>query len=83
MNIPEEGLEFKILKRKGRLFLDYGGWTYDLSPPEFVRMVLPPNIKGVDSFLMEGARRKGIQDDFLLSFSREETFECDASANYI
>lgn len=83
MNIPEKLLKFKVLKRKGKLFLDYGGWTYDLSPPDFVRMVLPPNVTGVDSFLLEGAKRKGIDGDFMLQFSHEPSLECDASASYL
>lgn len=83
MNTPEKLLEFKVLKRKGKLYLDYGGWTYDLSPPDFVRMVLPPNISGVDSFLMDGAKRKGIDGDFTLKFSHIPLLECDASARYL
>jgi len=82
MNTPSESLKFKVLKRKGRLFLDHHGWTYDLSPPEFVRMILPPNVAGVDAFLVEGSKRKGISGDFTLEFSSDFNFECDASATY-
>lgn len=83
MNTPEKVLEFKVLKRKGRLYLDYGGWTYDLSPPDFVRIALPPNVSGVDSFLIEGAKRKRLEGDFTLQFSHEDSLDCDASANYL
>jgi hypothetical protein len=81
MSIHERQI-INILRRKGRLFLDHEGWTYDLSPPDFIKMSLPPNTKGIDSFLEEGARAKGIDGDFNIVFSREWFFECDASAFY-
>jgi hypothetical protein len=83
MNTHENSLEFNVIRRKGKLFLDYGGWTYDLSPPDFVRMVLPPNVSGVDAFLLHGSKTKGIVGDFKLKFDREPSLECDAEANYI
>ena len=83
MRTHENDLDFKVIKRKGRLFLDYEGWTYDLSPPEIVRMALPPNILGVDFFLMKGAMIKGIEGDFRLKFDLEESLQYDTFASYI
>lgn len=79
-NDPEK---FKVIRRKGKLYFDHGGWTYDLSPPEFVSMILPPNISGVDAFLEDGAKAKGITGDFLVSFSPEWFIGCDAKADYL
>jgi hypothetical protein len=75
--------KFKVIRRKGRLFLDYEGWTYDLSPPEIINMTLPPDVSGVDAYLLEGSKNKGIKGDFSVSFNSEWFIGCDASAKYM
>lgn len=75
--------KFKVIRRKGRLFLDHEGWTYDLSPPDAMKIALPPNVSGVDVYLSEGARSKGVEGDFSVLFNSDWFIGCDASARYV
>jgi hypothetical protein len=75
---------FRVISRKGGLWLDKDGWTFNLEPPEIVKMSLPPYFEGVDWFIREAMRLKGIEDEYLsVKFSDSLFLGCDANLSYI
>lgn len=72
---------FSILKKDSKFFITYQGWSYDLSPSNIVKMSLPPNVEGVDSFLRKASQYKNISGDIAL-VAKNDWFFCDARIEY-
>lgn len=75
---------FRVVGRKdGGLCMEKNGWTFDLAAPEIVKLALPPYVKGVDWFIKEAAKIKGISSkDMRVSFNESFFIGCDASLHY-
>jgi hypothetical protein len=73
----------KITRKDSRLYVNYNGWTYDLSPSPITRMNLPPDVSGVDEILLRGSEAKGIVGDFELRTEYEWYRGCDARAELL
>lgn len=74
---------FKVCIRKKGIFLDYQGWMYDLSPPDYVKISLPPDVLGVDSLLLNSMKQKGIEGDFFVKICDNADSEYEAEATYL
>jgi len=72
---------FSILRKADKFFATYQGWPYDLSPSDIVKMNLPPNVEGVDSFLRKASQAKNISGDIVL-LTEKQWFFCDARIEY-
>lgn len=78
MNSSERS--FRVIRRgDGGLCMETNGWTFDLAPPEIVRLSLPPYARGVDWLVREASRAKGISSDQMKVVFDENLFiGCDA-----
>lgn len=75
-----EPRSFKVMIKNGELYLYKDGWTFNLSPPEFVKLYLPPYVEGVDWFVRSALRIKGLRSDSLKVSFHDSLFSgCDAS----
>lgn len=73
---------FRIISKKGELYLYKDGWTFNLSPPDFVKLYLPPYVEGVDWFVRSAMRIKGIESGPMrVNFHDGLFMGCDASLN--
>lgn len=71
---------FRVIRKKGELYLYKDGWTFNLSPPEFVKLYLPPYVEGVDWFVRSAMKIKGIDSQSMrVNFHSELFMGCDAS----
>jgi hypothetical protein len=76
-------LKVNIFEKKEKLFLMIGGWSYDLSPSPFTQINLSPVVKGVDVFIKEGMKIKGIKEKCTLEVSEKDIeFKCDARVDF-
>ena len=68
------------MSKKGDFYLYKDGWTFNLSPPEMVKLYLPPYVEGVDWFVRSATRIKEISSDSMrVRFHPELFMECDVS----
>jgi len=75
--------EFDIIRKNKNYYILKNGWTFDMSPPLIAKINLPPNVKGVDSFISEGQKIKNIKGDRLKLLVNKEWFlECDVKVEY-
>lgn len=81
MNSPEHS--FRVISRNGGLWLNKDGWTFNLDPPETIKLSMPPYMEGVGWFVSEAARMKGIESEYMdVKFSQSLFLGCDASLSY-
>ena len=75
---------FRVISKNSGLWLEKDGWTFNLEPPEMVKLSLPPYVEGVDWFIRKAMNAKGIDSEFLeVKFSEELFLGCDARLNYV
>lgn len=73
---------FGVISKNGELYLHKDGWSFSLSPPDFVKFYLPPYVEGVDWFVRSAMRIKGIESSSMkVSFHNDLFMGCDASLN--
>jgi hypothetical protein len=75
-------LRVQILSKGGNMFVMHQGWAYNLAPPPTTQMNLSPVVLGVDVFLREGAKIKGLGTSFTLASSPEWFLGCDARIEF-
>jgi hypothetical protein len=73
---------FQILNKRGSYFVMYKGWAYNLSPSSYTQMSLSPAILGVDSFLKEGSKIKGIDGNLTLASCPDWFLGCDVRIEF-
>lgn len=75
---------FRIISRNGGLWLEKDGWTFNLEPPEMIKLSLPPYVEGVDWLVRQAMKAKGVDSEFMrVTFSEELFLGCDARLNYM
>lgn len=80
MNFPDG--QANIIRKNGIFYLERNGWTFNLSPPDMVKLSLPPYVEGVDWFVRSLSELKSIDSDMMMiKYSEETFFGCDASLN--
>ena len=78
MNSSDERT-FQVISKNGGYWLNKNGWTFNLAPPDMVRISLPPYVEGVGWFVGEACRAKGIAPSLIeVKFSESLFLECDA-----
>jgi len=79
----QEG-NFRIISRNGGLWLDKNGWTFNLEPPEAVKISLPPYVEGVDWFVRSAMVAKGLECEYMkVTFCDSLFLGCDANLSYM
>jgi hypothetical protein len=74
---------FRVISRNGGFWLEKDGWTFNLEPPEVVKLSLPPYVEGIDWFILNSSRLKNIASEFMkVTFSEEMFLGCDARLEY-
>lgn len=77
-------MNFRVISRNGGFWLEKDGWTFNLEPPEFVKLSLPPYVEGVDWWIRSAVSLKGIDSEFLrVQFSESLFLGCDANLSYM
>jgi hypothetical protein len=83
MSLPADGHARVLQGKNGSFHLEHNGWTYDLAPPPMVKMSLPPYVEGLDWFVREARKSKGISSsETTIRFSSDFFPGCDASIEY-
>jgi hypothetical protein len=75
-------LRVQIFSKGGNMFVMRRGWAYNLAPPPTTQANLSPVILGVDVFLKEGSKIKGLGESFVLASSTEWFLGCDARIEF-
>lgn len=80
-NETTKNSSFIILRKSDKFFITHQGWPYDLSPSNIVKINLPPNVEGVDSFLKKVSQVKNISGDVALE-TEKQWFFCDVRIEF-
>lgn len=81
--MSSEPSSFRVISRNSGFWLEKNGWTFNLAPPEMVKISMPPDCEGLDWFVREASRIKEIRREFMrVNFSEVLFLGCDASLSY-
>lgn len=81
MNSSERS--FRVISINGGLWLEKDGWTFNLEPPETIKLSLPPYVEGLDWFIREAMKAKSMDCKFIkVIFSESLFLGCDARLSY-
>lgn len=61
-------IKFRAEKRGGKFLVRDGTRAYTLTPPDIVRMSLPPYVKNLGDILSEISEKKKLEGDFFVEF---------------
>lgn len=78
-----EQKSFKIISKNSDFCLEKNGWTFNLSPPEMIKISFPPDVEGLDWFVKEARILKNISSKTMnVDFSTSFFLGCDANLEY-
>ena len=68
----------RVFTKDGIFYAERNGWAINLSPPNMVKLSLPPYVEGMDWFLKSAAKFKNISPDSMkVRFSGSIFLGCD------
>jgi hypothetical protein len=78
-----ESRNFQVISKNGGFWINKNGWTFNLAPPDMVKISLPPYVEGIGWFIREAAILKSIYSNLMdVKFSDSFFMDCDVRIDY-